>query len=174
MCVLELRRSFCRFKSCINSNKYWISLQHSSVAYISDLAEYHAVMFWHLEVQGTGPCSVRKWPKKDLDLCNSSVRLGWKVVNWSCPPQFASEIPVRWCVDLLGNWRKLCRMEPWELFNWMQWEEVPLRYFIMDFTALRWPGDEQCWYWERRAVAVEISGLVQWNSHWRSLVASTF
>ena len=37
----------------------------------------------------------------------------------------------------------------------------------MYFAACIWPGDGEFWYLDRIDVAVEISGRVQWDIHWR-------
>ena len=95
MCIVLLSRSLCKSRSLIKCEKYRMSLQHSSVAWISDSAEDLAVIDWRLEDQCTGPCNVMTWPEIDRDLCSSRSESEWKDVDWSCAPQFASEIPAR-------------------------------------------------------------------------------
>ena len=45
-------------------------------------------------------------------------------------------------------------------------EEVPFKYLIICLADWRCPFDGEFWYWDRIDVAVAMSGLVQWDSHW--------
>ena len=48
-----------------------------------------------------------------------------------------------------------------ELWKLIPKVDVPFKYLTMCFSAVRCPGDGLFWYFDSRAVAVDISGQVQ-------------
>ena len=103
-------------------------------------------------------------PERDHDWNNGRSVVVFLLVDWSCGPQFASVSPVR---DSIGKWTYEASSELLSILNDIPLSIVPFRYLSMCLQWFRWPTDGLDRYLERILVAVEMSGLVEVDSHWK-------